>query len=108
MAEGVSDIVVKPYQGAKEEGIKGVAKGLGMGVVSMTTKTGAGMFGLAAYTSAGIAKSLRATVHTRTRQKIVEARHMEGRWKIEHRGVSAAEIDAIMTAFETLRKENNE
>jgi hypothetical protein len=75
--DGLSDIVVKPYQGAQKEGVKGAAKGMGKGLVGLTTKTGAGMFGLVSYTSAGIARSLKTAIYTKTAKSIAEARHTE-------------------------------
>ncbi|CAN9325860.1 unnamed protein product [Alternaria alternata] len=94
--EGVSDIVVKPYQGAREEGFTGAAKGVGKGMSSMVTKTGAGMFGLLGYTSQGIAKSLRSTVHMKTRKIIAEARHAEGRWLVENDKHNTEEAEKII------------
>jgi hypothetical protein len=104
MIDGVSDIVVKPYQGAQKEGMKGAAKGIGKGLVSMTTKTGAGMFGLFGYTSAGIAKSLRTAVYTKTRKSIAEARHAEGKWLIAHCGYGEYDAASIISKFESLKK----
>lgn len=102
--DGISDVVVKPYQGAQKEGMKGAAKGLGKGLMNMTTKTGAGMFGLMSYTSAGIAKSLRTAVYTRTRKIIAAARHVEGRWLIEQGRYGAEEVASITMRFEALKK----
>lgn len=102
--DGLSDVVVKPYQGAQKEGAKGAAKGLGKGLVSLTTKTGAGMFGLVGYTSAGIAKSLRTAVYSKTRKSIAAARHAEGRWLIEQGRYGAEEATSIASRFEALRK----
>jgi hypothetical protein len=42
MAEGLTDIFVQPYKGAKEEGTVGALKGFGKGTVALATKTGAG------------------------------------------------------------------
>lgn len=101
--DGITDIVVKPYQGAQKEGVKGAAKGIGKGLVSMTTKTGAGMFGLMSYTSAGIAKSLRNVIHDGTRKRIIEARCAEGRWLLEQSTYGTQEVRSILARFETLK-----
>ncbi|KAF2621128.1 glycosyltransferase family 1 protein [Macroventuria anomochaeta] len=101
--DGISDVVVKPYQGAQKEGAKGAAKGLGKGMVNLATKSGAGMFGLFGYTSAGIAKSLRTAVYTKIRKSITEARHAEGRWLAE-KSAHGDETEKIVAAFEALRK----
>ncbi|PSK54319.1 Sterol 3-beta-glucosyltransferase [Elsinoe australis] len=103
-ADGLSDFVVKPYQGGREEGIKGVGKGIGKGVVGLVSKSGAGMFGLLAYSSAGIAKSIRMITHTGTDKKIAEARLVEGEWLLRNSGLSAAEIQSHIATFEALRK----
>lgn len=101
--DGLSDVVVKLYQGAQKEGVKGAAKGLGKGLMSMTTKTGAGMFGLMGYTSAGIAKSLRTAVYSKARKGIAVARHAEGRWLMDQGGYGAEEAVSITSRFEALR-----
>jgi hypothetical protein len=102
-ADGLSDIVVKPYQGAREEGWKGATKGLGKGMAGMATKTGAGMFGLWGYTSAGIAKSLRTAVYSKTRKRITEARRTEGRWLMENSMHTPEETEQIAARILALR-----
>jgi hypothetical protein len=105
--DGLSDMVAKPYQGAQKEGVKGAAKGLGKGMVSLATKSGAGMFGLVGYTSAGIAKSLRTAVYTKTRRSIAEARHAEGRWLAAKSSYGADKIGKIFVSFEALRRKGS-
>ncbi|KAG4257551.1 hypothetical protein FPRO03_13894 [Fusarium proliferatum] len=75
--DGLSDLVVQPYKGAKKEGALGAAKGLGKGAMSLVTKSGAGMFGLFAYPSPGISKSLRTATHGSIRKKIAGERRAE-------------------------------
>ncbi|EKG18451.1 hypothetical protein MPH_04253 [Macrophomina phaseolina MS6] len=103
MAEGISDIAVKPWQGAREEGAKGAVKGLGKGMLSMTSKTGAAMFGVFAYPSAGIAKSIRSSVYSGTRKRIAEARHQESKWLVESGTAEQVDSAAISSAFEALK-----
>jgi hypothetical protein len=105
--DGLSDVVVKPYQGAQKEGVMGAAKGLGKGMVSLTTKSGAGMFGLVGYTSAGIVKSLRTAVYTKTKRSITDVRHTEGRWLAEKSSYGAVEVEKIFADFEALRKKKD-
>ncbi|PVI03303.1 glycosyltransferase family 1 protein [Periconia macrospinosa] len=57
--EGITDIVTKPYAGAKKEGALGFMKGLGKGSMNMVTKPGSAMFGLVAYPAQGIYKSMK-------------------------------------------------
>jgi hypothetical protein len=42
MSEGLTDIFVQPYKGAKEEGALGALKGFGKGTVALATKTSSG------------------------------------------------------------------
>jgi hypothetical protein len=97
--DGISDLVVQPYKGAKEEGIRGAAKGIGKGVVGLTMKSGAGVFGLLAYPSAGIAKSIRSAVYTETRKEIFQMRLKEGEWMAQTRSISQAEREDVVSKF---------
>ncbi|KAJ7740943.1 sterol glucosyltransferase [Mycena maculata] len=98
MTEGLADLVVQPYKGAKEEGMLGIAKGVGKGSMGLVTKTSSAMLGLFAYPGQGIYKSIRATAHDKTRKSIMQARHEEGEWLLKtdtelHRSsVSAAYV----------------
>ncbi|CAI6321577.1 unnamed protein product [Periconia digitata] len=58
--EGVTDIVTKPYVGAKKEGTLGFVKGVGKGSLNMVAKPGSAMFGLLAYPAQGIYKSVKS------------------------------------------------
>jgi hypothetical protein len=71
--------------------------------VSMATNSGAGLLGLFSYTSAGIAKSLRAAVYTKTRKSIAQARHAEGKWMAKKSINDGDEIERILAKFEALR-----
>ncbi|RSL94307.1 hypothetical protein CEP52_012726 [Fusarium oligoseptatum] len=84
--DGLSDVVTEPYNGAKKEGALGAFKGLGKGAMSLMTKSGAGMFGVLAYPSAGISKSLRTAVHSSTRKAIAQALREEGKWMVKNNG----------------------
>ncbi|THW22437.1 UDP-Glycosyltransferase/glycogen phosphorylase, partial [Aureobasidium pullulans] len=72
--EGMTDIFIKTFAGKKKEGAKGVAKGLSMGFVNLTMKTGAGTLGLIAYPCQGVYKSIHAAMHTRARKLIEQAK----------------------------------
>ncbi|KAL7661970.1 hypothetical protein ACMYSQ_001334 [Aspergillus niger] len=97
MAEAVSDIVVKPYQGFQKEGAKGTIKGVGKGVTNMAAKAGSAMFGLMAYPATGIAQSIRLSVQSQTRKLIAQQRHSEGIWLLESRQYTAT--DNIVATF---------
>ncbi|KAL3469517.1 hypothetical protein BJX99DRAFT_268156 [Aspergillus californicus] len=100
MAEAVSDIVVKPYQGIQEEGAKGAVKGVGKGVINMAAKSGSAMFGLMAYSTTGIAQSLQF-VQSKTRKLIAQRRHSEGIWLLESGQYTAT--DNIVATFQRLK-----
>ena len=101
--DGLSGLVTEPYKDAKKYGAKGIATGLGKGTVGLITKSGAGMFGMLAYPTDGIAKSLRSVTHTRSRKAVEAARRIEGDW-ILHR-VSLGDgrrIESVVEAFDSL------
>ncbi|KAJ7905039.1 hypothetical protein B0H13DRAFT_2023706 [Mycena leptocephala] len=78
--EGIADLVVQPYKGAKEDGVIGFTKGIGKGAMDLVVKTQAGVLGLVAYPSQGIYKSIRASAHEKTGKGIIKSRHEEGKW----------------------------
>jgi hypothetical protein len=92
--EGLADLVVQPYKGAKEGGVLGLVKGIGKGTMDAIAKTNAATVGLVAYPSQGISKSIRATVHEKTGRNIAKGRHEEGRWllSLEHSGSLPVEV----------------
>ncbi|KAI9163417.1 Sterol 3-beta-glucosyltransferase UGT80B1 [Paramyrothecium foliicola] len=102
--DGLADLVVQPYKGAAKDGALGALKGFGKGAVSLTTKSGAAMFGVLAYPSAGISKSLRTAVHSGTRKTIANERHVEGKWLLGGGRYGEAELMEGVAAFDRLRK----
>ncbi|KAF5866492.1 hypothetical protein ETB97_011377, partial [Aspergillus alliaceus] len=83
MAEAFSDIVVKPQQGLQEDDASGAFKGIGKGMANMAPKAGCAMLGLIVDPGAGIARSIRLSIHSRTRKMIAKARHSEAIWLLE-------------------------
>lgn len=55
--EGLSGLISNPLEGAQNEGMAGLIKGLGKGVVGAVVKPTAGMFDLATRTAEGIANT---------------------------------------------------
>ncbi|KAJ7220495.1 putative UDP-glucose,sterol transferase [Mycena pura] len=98
MATGIADLVVQPYQGARQEGALGLAKGFGKGCVNITVKTTGAVLGLVAYPGQGICKSIHAIAHERTRKGIIEARHAEGKWLVKVD--EGAHHDSVIRAYE--------
>ncbi|KAJ7489441.1 putative sterol glucosyltransferase [Mycena latifolia] len=80
MSEGLTDLFVQPYKGARDEGAWGMAKGVGKGAIGLTAKVGSGALGLVTYPSQGIYKSILAASHSKTRKGIQNLRHVEGEW----------------------------
>lgn len=105
MVEAASDLVVKPYEGIREDGAKGAVKGIGKGIVNMTSKAGCAMFGVLVYPGAGIAKSLKSAIYSRTRKSIVKARCDEGKWLLENGRYMETNND--VTSFERMLKSKN-
>lgn len=81
--EGFTDIFIQTYQGKKKQGAAGVAKGLAKGLVSMTTKTTAGVIGLVAYPAQGISNSIRTVMKSTAWKSIVDAKFAEGEWLVK-------------------------
>lgn len=105
MAEAVSDLVVKPYEGVRKYGAKGAVTGIGKGMANMTSKAGCAMFGVVVYPGVGIAKSLKSAIYSRTRKRIFKARRAEGTWLLEDGRY--AEINSDVTSFQRMLKGEN-
>ncbi|KAF7369006.1 Glycosyltransferase family 1 protein [Mycena venus] len=97
LADGVSGLVVDPYRGAREEGVVGMAKGLGKGTLGFWTKGGSATLGLVAYPGQGIYKSIRAVKHNKTLKQIIAVRHAEGEWLIQ--AVEGAERQKVVLKY---------
>ncbi|OJJ66142.1 hypothetical protein ASPBRDRAFT_60002 [Aspergillus brasiliensis CBS 101740] len=102
MAEAVSDVIIKPYQGIQEDGPRGAVTGLGKGMANMASKAGCAMFGVIVYPSAGIAKSLHTLIHSQTGKQIANARHGEGMWLRESNQYPGT--DNIVFSFQEMLK----
>ncbi|KAJ7705308.1 hypothetical protein B0H17DRAFT_664811 [Mycena rosella] len=104
MADGISGLVMDPYRGAREEGVVGMAKGVGKGAIGFGAKAGSAMVGLVAYPGQGIYKSLRAAAHAKTRKQIIAARHAEGEWLV--REVQDLQRERVAAAYAELLKDS--
>lgn len=78
IVEGIGGIVMEPIRGGKKNGAAGAAKGVGIGLLNMTTKVTSGAVGLVTMPGQGIYQSARALVKTDTGKAIAEARRTEG------------------------------
>ncbi len=54
MVKGATGVVLDPIKGAKVDGAKGFAKGVGTGLIGAAVKPGVGLFDLATRTTQGI------------------------------------------------------
>ena len=68
--DGFSGIVLKPMEGAEEDGVGGFFKGLGGGLAGVVTKPVAGVFGAVA----GVTGAVKAGLGLRHRMKPIRLR----------------------------------
>lgn len=78
IVDGFTDPFKQPYEHAKTEGAVGFAKGLGLGMVGLVSKTSSALVGAVAYPGDGICKSIRYATHRTTRKDIRARKLMEG------------------------------
>ncbi|KAF7377696.1 Glycosyltransferase family 1 protein [Mycena sanguinolenta] len=103
LPEGLADLVVQPYKGARADGVTGFAKGVGKGTMDALVKTSAATAGLAVYPVQGMYKSFRASIYDKTVKAITKARQDEGRWlSLSDHGYSPARIIA---AYDGLQRD---
>ncbi|KAJ6466960.1 hypothetical protein C8R45DRAFT_1020620 [Mycena sanguinolenta] len=101
--EGVADLVVQPYKGARADGVTGFAKGMGKGTMDAVIKASAATSGLVVYPVQGIYKSFRASIYDKTIKRITKARQDEGKWlSLSDHGYSPARIIA---AYDGLQRD---
>lgn len=103
MSDAFKNMVVYTYQGKRDEGALGVAKGLGKGLSSFITNTTAGTLGLVAYPAQGAYRSIRNTLVTSTVETIMKANQDEGDWLLRKDECTEEDSRVIAADFETLR-----
>ncbi|KAF8201096.1 hypothetical protein K438DRAFT_1758408 [Mycena galopus ATCC 62051] len=96
LPEGLADLVVQPYKGARADGATGFAKGVGKGTADAFIKATAATVGLVVYPTQGLYKSYQASVHDKTVKLITKSKHDEGKWlvSLEH-GLLPARVIAV-------------
>jgi hypothetical protein len=97
--EGVGGLIMSPVRGAKKEGAVGAAKGLGIGVLNLTTKVSSGALGLLTFTSQGAYKSVRASMRRDTRRAIKQSRQAEGVAMLRE-GKHRVDAGAVLRVFD--------
>ncbi|KAM0284676.1 hypothetical protein ACHAQH_001830 [Verticillium albo-atrum] len=101
IVEGIGGLVMSPVRGAKKEGAVGAAKGVGIGVLNLTTKVSSGALGLITFTSQGAYKSVRASMRRDTRRIIKQARQTEG-VSILREGKQGIDAGTALRAFDRM------
>lgn len=76
--DGVTGVVVKPYEGAKEGGPVGFIKGVGKGVAGGVLKTNAAAAGVIGFTLKGVHKELRKKRDRKVMEMLRAARMVQG------------------------------
>lgn len=97
--EGVGGLVMSPVRGARKEGAVGAAKGVGIGVLNLTTKVSSGALGLLTFTGQGVYKSVRASMRRDTRRTIKQSRQAEG-VAILREGKQRVDAGAVLGVFD--------
>lgn len=103
MADGFSDLFVRPIEDAKRDGALGLAKGLGKGVLGFTSKTASAAVGIVAYPGEGICKSIRHAVHSGNRRDIKARKLSEGAF-LARQGRDE-EVIKVINTFESLKND---
>ncbi|KAK0385361.1 hypothetical protein NLU13_7837 [Sarocladium strictum] len=92
--EGIGGLVTTPIKEGKKHGAAGAALGVGKGVLNLVTKTSSGSFGLLAFTTQGIYKSMHTAIHSTTRKAVREARIMESEYEA-HFMATESELNSV-------------
>ncbi|KAL1874634.1 hypothetical protein Plec18167_005866 [Paecilomyces lecythidis] len=100
MRDGLADLFVQPYKGAKEEGALGAAKGVAKGTLGIASKCSSAALGLVAYSGQGVLKSVRDLGRTKTKQMIAAARVKEGKYLEDFASEKGITTSAVVRAFE--------
>ncbi|KAJ2975641.1 hypothetical protein NUW58_g8299 [Xylaria curta] len=104
LGEGFADLVVKPYEGGKENGAVGGLAGFGKGLLGFATKTSSAAVGIAAYPALGFYKSIRSSLRNGTRHAIQQKRFEEAAFFVQHINDHAAVAGKVVDAFDSLMR----
>ncbi|KAH6889706.1 hypothetical protein B0T10DRAFT_39116 [Thelonectria olida] len=108
MSEGFSDLVVQPYKGGREGGALGAAKGVGKGLLGMTSKTVSAAVGIVAYPGHGIYQSIRSLSKSEVRKQIMGARRQEGEYLVHNPGKVPVNVPFILAEFGKLCRKDTQ
>ncbi|KAK5630640.1 hypothetical protein RRF57_006355 [Xylaria bambusicola] len=78
MYDGITGLVTQPLKGAEKEGGAGFIKGFGKGIGGLVLKSGAAIWGIPAYTMAGVHAEIRTWFAQSAQKYIVASRISQG------------------------------
>ncbi|KAH6612397.1 UDP-glucose,sterol transferase [Boeremia exigua] len=104
IADGLSDLCMEPVRGGRKEGTLGVIKGVGKGLLSVTTKASSAALGIVAYPGQGIYRSVRKANHSATGDSVAQARHRQSEHQFEVLRDPDVTIADAVAAFESFRQ----
>ncbi|KAH8879710.1 sterol glucosyltransferase [Thozetella sp. PMI_491] len=107
VVDGLSDLFVLPYKGARRDGPVGAVKGVGKGLVGVTSKFFTAAVGMGAYPLQGIYKSVWTSAHQSTQQSIRQARRLEGFYLAQQLRQAGFDDAHVLRAFDGLKKGNS-
>ncbi|KAJ3573386.1 hypothetical protein NPX13_g4725 [Xylaria arbuscula] len=76
--DGITGLVTQPIKGAEKEGGAGFVKGFGKGIGGLVLKSGAAIWGIPAYTMAGVHAEIRTRFAQSAQKYIVASRISQG------------------------------
>ncbi|EFQ27364.1 glycosyltransferase family 28 domain-containing protein [Colletotrichum graminicola] len=95
--EAFSGVIVKPYKGAKNEGIKGFGKGTWQALRGFTYNIFAGLFGLPGYTLKGLEKELSKHRLTELRAEVMLIQLRRG--MVDYRTSTEADREEVIVRW---------
>ncbi|KAI0521527.1 hypothetical protein F5B22DRAFT_541235 [Xylaria bambusicola] len=78
MYDGITGLVTQPLKGAEKEGGAGLIKGFGKGIGGLVLKSGAAIWGIPAYTMAGVHAEIRTWFAESAQNYIIASRISQG------------------------------
>ncbi|KAK7052327.1 glycosyltransferase family 1 protein [Favolaschia claudopus] len=99
-SDGLADIVLQPYKGAKAEGATGFVKGFAKGTVGSFVKTTSATVAGAAYPVQGFYKTFKSLGQGNSGKWISNATHEEGKWLLSmEQGLLSSRVVAAYDEF---------
>ncbi|KAH7129601.1 sterol glucosyltransferase [Dactylonectria estremocensis] len=106
VVDGVGGLFILPYQGGRKHGPFGVVKGVGKGVVGLSSKLFTAAMGVAVYPLQGIYKSIWAAANSGTRHSIQLAQRIEGQYLTDKGRPETIQEKVVMDLFAVLKDQS--